>query len=186
MGRFFNKNELVIIIIIILFFDLNNFCNTALNQIISKEKLNVMLFLFLIIMIVFDVYIFYSVANSIPTAPNYYNVKESPKSNEDNTTPQAVSRRSTCQQEVDAEIRNYVNDINEIKKINCSEYRTEQNYVKIKKIILVIVSIVLITIISAGMILPGSNPLYIRAPLCIPLLTFVLVALYFAYQTSDL
>lgn len=177
MGRFFNKNELVIIVIIILFFDLNNFTESITNQIINKEKLNIILFLLLIILISFDLYIFYSVTYSIPTAPKYYNVQIS------NPKDSASSiEQNLCQEEVNHEINNYTRDIEEISKIDCNNYQIEKNYIRVKRIVMVIVSIVLFMIVLSGMATPGSNPFYIRALLSLLITLLIFLILYYAYS----
>ena len=57
MGRFLNKQELIIIVLLILLLDFNGFISTALNHIMYGQRRNTWIFLFSVALLLYDIFI---------------------------------------------------------------------------------------------------------------------------------
>ena len=124
MGKFFNKNELVLIILLILLLDLNGFCNVALNHIAYSKKRYTFIFLLAIVLLLYDVYVFHTVANYRELTDVTFTVDKKYK-------------HVTCKEDIDSEINNNKVRTNELVKIkqNCENKIDHQN-IWIEKIVI--------------------------------------------------
>lgn len=66
MARFFEKNELVLIMLIILLLDFNGFCDTVIPHVLFKDQQTWGSFVVVFIMLIVDVFIYKNTVNSIP------------------------------------------------------------------------------------------------------------------------
>lgn len=64
MARFFNNDELILLILLILLFDLNSFCDMSLQHIVYREKRNIPIFVLIVLFLLADTYVFYKVCES--------------------------------------------------------------------------------------------------------------------------
>lgn len=67
MARFMNKRELVLVVLLILVFDLNGFCDMTTNHIPYKEQFGWITYLLSIVFLLFDVYVFHFVITNEPS-----------------------------------------------------------------------------------------------------------------------
>ena len=74
MGRFMNKRELVLIVLLILVFDLNGFCDMITSHIPFKGNFSLFTYLLSIIFLLFDVYVFHYVVTHEPEHEVSYKV----------------------------------------------------------------------------------------------------------------
>lgn len=66
MARFMNKSELVLIVLLILVFDLNGFCDMTTNHVPYKLQFGWITYLLSILFLLFDVYVFHFVITHEP------------------------------------------------------------------------------------------------------------------------
>jgi ABC-type multidrug transport system fused ATPase/permease subunit len=64
MGRFFDKNELVMIIFVILIFDICVSSGEFINYIFYKGKSGIVAYILIFVAVIMDIYVFYIVAES--------------------------------------------------------------------------------------------------------------------------
>lgn len=64
MARFFDNHELILLILLILLFDLNSFCDMSLQHIIYKEKRDIITFVIIVLFLLADTYVFYTVCET--------------------------------------------------------------------------------------------------------------------------
>lgn len=66
MARFMNKRELVLIVLLILVFDLNGFCDLVTSTVPYKKKFNYLVYLLTIVFLLFDLYVFNYIVTKEP------------------------------------------------------------------------------------------------------------------------
>lgn len=66
MGRFLNKQELIIVVLLILLLDFNGFISTALNHIMYGQRRNTWIFLFSVALLLYDIFIFHIIIKHDP------------------------------------------------------------------------------------------------------------------------
>jgi len=66
MGKFMNKRELVLVVLLILVFDFNGFCDLITSHIPFKKKFNYLTYLLGIAFLLFDIYVFHYIIDYEP------------------------------------------------------------------------------------------------------------------------
>jgi len=79
MARFMNKRELVLVVLLILVFDLNGFCDMTTNHIPYKNQFGWITYLLSILFLLFDVYVFHFVITHEPSHEVSLSVKKDKK-----------------------------------------------------------------------------------------------------------
>jgi len=110
MTVFFDKSELVIIILILLLFDMNSFFEASTNFIVHKNNISIFEMLFLTCIILFDFYIYKSVIKMKSISDTTYSVKDESK--------------LSCPEYVDTISRDNQKEINNLEK-KCKEDKND-------------------------------------------------------------
>src|SRR5271165_6106674 len=99
MGRFFNKSEIIVIILIILLFDLNGSCFEFLNYVIYKNNTNKFIIILIMALLLLDTYIYHTVSNIVPVPDVVYTVSNNANPNKQHT--------NTCEKQTDDDIKEH-------------------------------------------------------------------------------
>lgn len=135
MTRFVNKRELVIIVLLILVFDLNGFCDIVTSMIPYKKKVNFFTYLLAIAFFLFDVFVFHYVVNFEPEDDVAFAV-------EDNE-----------------ETKKKGNKVEQDKKINVEETiaKDESMFSLVEKVVINFLALVVTLVIIATLYFVGSK-----------------------------
>ncbi len=133
MGRFFNKYELVIIVIIFVLFDLNGSCREFLNHIIFKNKKNTMAFFIVLVTLLYDAYLVHLVVNSTRTPDIKYATNN-------------VRNIMTCADEADIQIARQSDILTKLETI-CEPDPDQPALITSKKIVMSFMAGVLILVV---------------------------------------
>ena len=133
MPKFFNKNELVLLMLIILMFDVNGFCEVFVPYIVDSEKRDYILIGLSIISIIYSIYVFHTIC--------YYREPPSVKyKTSDN------HEEKSCNESVNETIKKNDQMINEM-KLNCETGDINYGINLSEKIVLTIIPLIFITFI---------------------------------------
>jgi uncharacterized membrane protein len=163
MVRFFNKNELIIILLVILLFDLNGFCDIASDHILYVDKRAFFSLFLALIFLLFDIYFYTSLINSEPlTYTTYKNNKK---------------RDLTCEEHVDDQVEDLNMHIDKIQK-SCTAKINNSGHVISSKLVLGFTNLVLVIMLIACITHSGSgnensNTLTYRILLSIPVILLI-------------
>jgi hypothetical protein len=169
MPKFFNKNELIILMLIILMFDVKGFCDVSLEHIINKNDRKFTLFFLTMITMIFSMYVYDVVCNITPPPNVKYSVTQ--------------NSNHTCEENVKYKSNQYNDIINEMEE-NC-KYKSNYGIYASEKISLTIISILLLifayyAIYNAG-VGPTTNNKVTRMWLSSPIFILVCCILSFAH-----
>jgi len=169
MARFLNKNELIIIILIILLFDLNGSCFEFLNYIIFKNQKGIFAIIIIMGFLMIDSYIYHDVSNIIPMPDIEYK-------------PNNIRNINTCEDEINIQIDEQTRIISQLKHA-CDSDKIPTSTIISEKIVFNFIAVVLIIIIICALAVseseykPGTiNSFGTRTVRSIPL--FILAILY--------
>lgn len=174
MARFMNKNELIIIILLLLVFDLNALCYITLPHILYKDQRNLMSFLLGLSFLIFDMIVFHIIVHSVPTPEikfknNHLHVKNLP----------------TCKETVIEQTKNQYDNINKLKQI-CKNNTMDIGHLLSEEIVLNYIAIILILIIVSCTIIKGTrnepnmNSNLVMGLYAIPLIIIIIGTLFFS------
>jgi hypothetical protein len=175
MGRFFDKNEVIIIVVVILLLDLNASCWDFLNHIIFKSKKNTLAFMAVIGLVIVDLYVLREAVSSIRQpditfAPN------------NNTHPK------NCLDEANNQIKEEFETIKGLEKVCCPD-PSEHGHILSEKlvhgfviVVLLIVVVVSLTITESNYKFGEINDFETRAWRCSPLVLIALGLVYFTFS----
>lgn len=158
MVRFFNKNELIVIMLVILLFDLNGFCDISASHITYEDKRAYFGLLLAMSFLLFDIYIYRSLvnANSIPDISYTNNRKH----------------HLDCEGDVEDQIEDHSRQLNEIKKI-CTSDKNNDGHLIAERIVMLFINIIVVIIVMTCIFFGGnhekSNNMTTRVLLSIPL-----------------
>ena len=171
MGRFLNKRELVIVVLLILLLDFNGFISTALNHIMYGRRRHTWIFLISVALLLYDIFIFHVIINHDPMSELDF------KPNDDREV-------RTCEENLEKEIKNNNKnnvELNNLKnKCNNDDYKGANELTE--KITLNFVVFVLTMIIISTMLVnngPDTNPTSKKLILSIPII--IVAGLVFIY-----
>lgn len=175
MVHFFGKNEMILIALMLTLFDINNLCDYAIPHILYPKKRNYIVYIFVIITLLSDVYMYYTQINEI-IMPNYrYAVEKTPV--QDPEDPEAPQSGKTCS-EYTKNLNNQVTDWTEI----CKKTETRFNG-PTTKAMLTILSLFLFTISTFCLIINNeeTNGFAFKIIFTIPLVLVAVFILIYAY-----
>ena len=72
MGKFLNKNEVVILVLLLVIFDFNGFCDVSLQNIMYKDQRSIVAFILAFVFLAIDLYSYHVVSYSYPTPDSDY------------------------------------------------------------------------------------------------------------------
>ena len=177
MARFFNKNELIIIILIILLFDLNGSCFEFLNYIIFKNQKGIFAIILIIMFLIMDSYVYHTVVNIIPMPDVEYK-------------PNNIRNIHTCKDEINEQVNEQNQIISQLKNI-CDSDETSSNIIS-EKIVFNFMAIVLIIIVICALSVsqskyePGTiNSFGKRALKSMPIFILAILYIYIANFKLD-
>ena len=149
MARFFDKTELILIILLILLFDLNGFCDIALKHITYKEKTNHILLLLTISFLVIDVLIYHMILHSRPVVEVEFTVDSTLHHGKEE------SKSDFCIKEIKHEVEEYQKKIDNTKKI--CDIPTTTKYSRISELIVGNFIVVVLIFIVFGALLTTNK-----------------------------
>ena len=158
MGRFFNKNELINIMLIILLLGMNSFTDISTSYISYENKRNHIGLIMAMGFVLLDIYIYSSLVNSRPLPDVVYRTAE--------------KIALDCKHENEKQINDALEKIRSIKNI-CHEPTSDPGGILSKKIVVGFVVTVILVVITTSITLGGSDPnsnsLKMRILLSLPL-----------------
>jgi hypothetical protein len=179
MGRFFDKNEVFIIVIIILLLDLNSSCWDFLNHIIFKQKKDTLVYLAVLGLVLVDLYVLHEAVISVRQPP----IVLSPTKNKE---------PKKCQDVAEEQIEEEYKTIGELKYV-CQPDPNAHGYLLSEKLVMGFVAVVLIIIV--GICLSVSefrykykfgevNDFNTRAWRCVPLILVAIGLIYLVLKKN--
>lgn len=130
MPKFFNKNELVLLMLIILMFDVNGFCEVSLQHIVNTNKRSFALFFMTLFFMTYSIYVYHMVCYTVaPPSVTY-----------------AVSHKHeipTCAEQVEEIIKTNLDAVDEMAR-NCDEHINKGIYLSERLALTIIPIIILI------------------------------------------
>lgn len=133
MARFFDKNELIIIILIILLFDLNGACFEFLNYVIYKDRSDILTVSIILLFLILDTYVFHMISNSTPIPQITYE-------------PNNIRGTQTCQDETTERINEQVHIIGQLEQA-CDNPATNDVFISAEFMVLNFIAIALLAVI---------------------------------------
>lgn len=171
MARFFNKNEIIIIILIILLFDLNASCFGFLNYIIYKNETSIYAIIIIMIFLLADTYIYHVILHIVPVPEVEYG-------------PNQIRNISTCEKQINIQIEEQIHIISQLEQ-SCDTDRSPPGIIFSEKIVFNFIAIVLIIIVICCLTITPSNykciiinDLQTRTLRSIPILMFAMVYIF--------
>lgn len=166
MTKFLNNNELILLVLVMLLFNFNGFCGTALNHIMYGKRTHMLIFLLSTLFLIYDMYIFHSVLNHDPVPDVEYK-------------PKSVHHSLTSNDIIDDQIKNSKTHIEQLNKIKKSKKDINHNLI-IEKIVFNFIFIVLLTLFISTMFISNKNNKNInrlskRVVLASPVITVALI-----------
>lgn len=159
MGRFFNKYELVNIMLIILLLGMNSFTEMSISYISYENKRNHIGLIMTMAFVLLDVYIYCSLVSSRPLPDVVYTAAE--------------KIALDCEHENDKHVQDIIEQLKSLKNI-CNKPVADEGSIISKKIVisfvLIVIFIVIVTSIMLGGYDPNSNSIKTRILLSTPLL----------------
>jgi hypothetical protein len=143
MPKFLNKNELVLIALIILLFDVNGFCAISLPYIINGKG-NLLLLLVMISFIIYSTYVYHSISHNY--AP--FSIEYKPDNDHSGIPP--------CNVELNEAIKEYEKHAKEMNKI-CAANPIDKGTYLAEKIVLTIIAIFLLLFVFVGVFKVGKH-----------------------------
>lgn len=128
MPKFFNKNELIVLMLIILMFDVKGFCDVSLEHIINKDDRKFTLFFLTMTTMILSMYAYDVVCNITPPPKVKYAVTQTPN--------------QTCEENVKYKSNQCDDIINEMEE-NC-KYKLGYGIYASEKIALTTISLILL------------------------------------------
>jgi hypothetical protein len=151
MPKFFNKNELIILMLIIMLFDLKGFCDVALEHVVNTDDKQLILFFLTMVFTCFSIFVYHTICEIPPPIQVKYK-------------PSDKHHIPTCEEEVQEFIHRKEEIIDEMNK-NCSHSVSYGTHLS-ERIALTAITILLLTFayfavngVNEG---PGINPKSIR------------------------
>ena len=146
MGKFMNKNELVLIILLILLFNFNGFCSTALNHIMYGKRKHTIIFLFAVAFLIYDIFIFHSIINHDPVPDVKF------KNND-------IHKTLSCEEFMTEQINDHDDKINQLKIIqeSCNSIKDDSGFQLTETIVLNFITLVLVLIFVSTMAMNDNN-----------------------------
>ena len=185
MGRFFDRSELVLIVMIFVLFDLNGACREFINHICFKNKKQTIAFLIVLGVLVYDVVLINLVINSPKTPPVTFTVDDSNPShahNQEEQTPQVK-----CEFETNVQRTDLNKKISQLDSL-CVDNSGSNALIISKKIVTIFIAVVLLMITFACLTISSDsypnteiNPLSTRFFYSTPLIIAVIILIYLAY-----
>ena len=172
MGKFLNKRELILLVLIIVLFDLNGFCETALNHIIYGRRRHTMIFLLSVAILCYDIFIFHSIINHPPIPEIEFK-------------PNDLHKTLTCEEELENQLETKTKQIKnttvkcKIDETNNSNKLTETLVLNFIILILIMICVSTISIKDSEGINLRSKRLILASPIIIiTSLLFIYVNIY--------
>lgn len=177
MGKFLNKSELIIIVLLILLFDFNGFCDTSLNHIMYGRRRHTWIFLIAVVFILYDIFVFHMIVNHEPIPDVQFGIESD-------------SKAVTCEDSMEEQIGDQQKKIDELEKAKkrcpAKEKEMEEedkanNIIEtlvLNFIVIVMISMVMATVsVSGG---EGVNRKSKRFILSIPILIVAILLFFYA------
>lgn len=169
MPKFFNKNELIVLMLIILMFDVKGFCDVSLEHIINKNDRKFTLFFLTMITMLLSIYAYDWVCNITPPPNVKYTVNQIPN--------------PTCEENVKNTSIHNNNIINEMEE-NCKHKLSYGTYAS-EKIALTFISLILLIFVYYAIynadVTPMTNNKVTRMYLSSPIILLSCCILIFAH-----
>ena len=169
MARFFEKNELVLIMLIILLLDFNGFCDTVIPHVLYKDHQAWGSFVVVFVMLLVDVFIYKNTVNSIPFDTIIFS------NNRDHD-------KKTCEQEVKDKVDDYMKKINNME--NVCDKPVNKGSVILKNVILYLIIAIVATFLVVCVSFSESDTIDTRqnrVMRCVPLV--LLLCSIFLFST---
>jgi len=164
MNRFFSKNELTLIILLIMLFDLNSFCDISLKHIVYTNNRMFLTFFMGLTFLLLDIFIYHTITNTTPMPEVVFQ----PNSSRDQPT--------TCEASVQKQVAQYNDAINKSKTL-CTNPQSNQFAIISEKVVINFVATVFVAIVISALAMkmtPEMNPRLTRLALSVPLILIML------------
>jgi len=171
MGKFMNKQELILIVLLILLFDFNGFCGTALDHIMYGKRRHTLIFLIAVVLILYDIFIFHVIVTNDPLPE----VEFKPTDEKIVTCEQGINEQVKMHEESARQLKGLINEC-KVQKTDAANHLTET-------IVLNYIALVLVAMFIACVAIPGTedtNRRSKRAILGIPVLIVAILLLAYA------
>lgn len=167
MQKFINKNELVLLFLIMLLFELNSFCSVSLSHIIYENKRKWAILIIGSISYMYMLYIYHVVCNMVPLTSVKYDVDTSKKVTE-------------CADYVSNTINDINHTENELKNI-CSLPRDNDGILISEKFIMLFITLILImvTIVALSRDGKGINTTWTKLLCASPIIIMSMIVGFF-------
>ncbi len=169
MPKFLNKNELVILALIILLFDVSGFCMVSFPYIVSAKGSMMAIFITMIY-VIYSTYIYHVICNSPPP----YSVEYATNGEHNSVT--------SCDIKVDEYSKNKDSKIDEMKKICKEKTITHGTYIS-ERVVLSIISLIFMVFLYVGIFKVtnvGGNTKGVRAMRAMPIILVTIGMLLFS------
>lgn len=171
MSRYFDKRELVLILLVILLFDINGYCTTVIPHIIYKNKQTWLVFIMINLVILIDIYIYHSEVNSV----ELHNIE---------FVNNKLRYDDTCENKIKYAKEEITKQYNELLNNNCT--KKENIYYKtLEKVVLTILACLFICLFIGATYISETNTVDSKEWRIIrgsPLLLLSVGILYFVYS----
>jgi hypothetical protein len=170
MPKFLNKNELVLLALILLLFDISGFCATVFPYIVNGKG-SIIMIIITMLFVIYSIYVYHSISNTFPP----YSVQYTP-THEHTGVP-------SCEDEVEELLHHKNSSIDEMKKI-CLEKHTNSAIYFSEKIVLTIIILILFVFTYIGIFKVydvDGNTKSIRALRAIPMILIILGIFIFTH-----
>ena len=110
MPKFFNKNELILLMLIILLFDVNGFCDVAVPHIVKKNSRNYVLIFLTLIFVVYSIHVYHMTCHITPPPSVKYKTNDNHKTLScEEEVRETIDRTETAIKEMDENCHHIVN-----------------------------------------------------------------------------
>jgi len=171
MPKFLNKNELVLLMLIILLFDLNGFCEGFIPYIVNPKKRNYVLVSLMAIIVLYSIYVYHSICHYV--APPSVKYKVSDKHDV-----------LSCIEQVDDAIEKNQEMVDEM-KYNCNNVHINTGTYLAEKLVLTLIPVIILTFVFIAIYKvedgDGVNSENTRILLSVPLILLSCSILSFAH-----
>lgn len=153
MGRFFDKYELIIIIIIFVLFDLNGACREFIQHICFKNKKHTIAFFIVLGALLYDILLIHLVVDSTKSPPVQYKAEAKV---DPNPNPNPNPHSHTCQTDMKDQQIQLEKKLSQINLV-CEPDPTDTSFAISKKITMTFIVGVLIVIVVVCLLINQSS-----------------------------
>lgn len=146
MGKFLNKNELILVILIILLFEFNGFCGTALNHIMYGKRKHTFVFFISIALLLYQIFVFHTIISHLPIPDVKFKIDK------------LTNNEITCETQLKTQIDINNDRVSQLKNIEkmCKNMSIDDSLKLTEKIVLNFIAIVLVLLFISTILVSGN------------------------------